>query len=86
MKKRTDISTRNGAKNCEEMSYQCPQKGWREWEDFCGLVRGTAGSCGHWSPFLSGLFCRTDWGWVGVLCLRSGWVVDLVSVVEKIRF
>ena len=91
VKKRTDISTRNGAKNCEEMSYQCPQKGWREWEDFCGLTRGTAWNCGHWNPFVSGLFCRNPcsavgraaWGWVGVVCLGSGWVVDLVIVVEK---
>jgi hypothetical protein len=29
MKKPADISTRNGAKYKEGMSYQCPQKNWR---------------------------------------------------------
>lgn len=40
MKGGIDISTRNRAKNSEEMSYQCSQRGWREWKDFCGLARG----------------------------------------------
>lgn len=75
MQKPTDIWTRNGAKNSEEMSYQCPQKGWREWEDFRGLTRGTAWSCCHWSPFVSGLFCRNPCSAVGRAALGLvGWL------------
>lgn len=50
MKKQADISTRNGAKYSEEMSNQCPQKGWREWKDFRGLGRGGRIEPLPWSP------------------------------------
>lgn len=35
-KKQAGIPSRSGAKYSEEMSYQRPQKGWREWKDPSG--------------------------------------------------